>query len=167
MNRVDVSRAPRFGNEAKTLIDLHVFIDGVDGSHPATVKEGSDAFARAMAGEFGPIAPFEPPPKSREAWLMEIRAERLRRVVAAYGDAQRRFSLYGYLALLSSVPRLSAEQEDHHRVLVAAGLWEREMIAAAARLADMEDHPSVADDALWPPLDVDVAAALLELAKEH
>jgi hypothetical protein len=167
MNRVDVSRPPRFGDAAKTLIDLYVFIDGVDGSHPATVKEGSDAFARAMAGEFGPIEPFEPPPKSREAWLMEIRAERLRRVIAAYGDAGRRLSLYGYLALLSAIPRLSAEQGDHHRVLVAAGLWEREMIAAAARLADMEEPANVGDDALWPPLDPDVAAALVELAKEH
>lgn len=170
MNRVDVSRPPRFGDAAQTLIDLHVFISGVEGSHPATVKEGSAAFARAIAGEFGPVAPFEPPPKPRDVWLMEIRAERLRRVCAAYGDASRRLSLYGYLALLAALRAervLSEAQSQHRETLVAAGLWERAMIAAAASLAARDGAPDLADDALWPTLAPDVAAALLDLAKEN
>jgi hypothetical protein len=170
MVRVDVSRAPRFGDAAQTLIDLHVFIPGLEGSHPATVKEGGDAFARAMAGEFGPIEPFEPPPKPLDVWLMEIRAERLRRVCAAYVDSGRRLSLYGYLALLAAMRAervLLDEQARHHETLVAAGLWEREMLVAAGRFADMEDRPDISDDALWPPLDPAVAKALVDLAREN
>lgn len=169
MNRVDISRPPRFADAAGTIIDLHVLIPGLEGSHPATVKIGSDAFARAIAGEFGPIEPFEPPPKPRDVWLMEIRAERLRRVNAAYGDAGRRLSLYGYLALLGATSERSKTQEAHIHALVAAGLWERAMIASAKRLGEAQEMDALrlSSDASWPQIDPAAAEVLVELAKEN
>jgi len=44
-----------------------------------------------------------------------------------------------------------------------------ELVAPAKRLGDAKemDTRDISDDALWPPLDADVAKALVELAKEH
>ena len=65
MNIISIS-APTFANAANTLINLTLETDKF-GIIPFTAspndseKHGRDLFAQAMAGDFGPIAPFVPP----------------------------------------------------------------------------------------------------------
>lgn len=58
---------PVWGNSEHTVIDLTISVDGL-GTIPFTVLEGDvephgrELYARAIAGDFGDIAPFQGPP---------------------------------------------------------------------------------------------------------
>jgi hypothetical protein len=62
-------RAPKWGNEAHTIIDCTVTFAEIPGEHAFTadptdpVEHGSTLFESLKAGSAGPIAEYVPPPK--------------------------------------------------------------------------------------------------------
>lgn len=66
--QITSARNPIFKSADSQTIDLLVFFDSSSVEHPFTASaadseaHGRDLFARAMAGEFGPVSPFVPPP---------------------------------------------------------------------------------------------------------
>jgi hypothetical protein len=65
------AKNPKFVNAGKTLIDL-IVTHPIFGEIPFTASpddvedHGRDLFARAVAGEFGPVADYVPPPPPPE-----------------------------------------------------------------------------------------------------
>jgi hypothetical protein len=73
---------PKWANRSQTLIDLTVRFEGFDsdlpfGANPNDPEQhGRDIYARALAGEFGPIAPFDPTPYTTEDVAATIKEKR-------------------------------------------------------------------------------------------
>ena len=66
MTRLASARAPRWADEARTIIDLFVSWEGMAGEIPFTAspndveQHGREIFAAAIAGAFGDVGPFQP-----------------------------------------------------------------------------------------------------------
>lgn len=75
------ARNPRWSDASHTSITME--IDHPDygwipfAAHPLDVEpHGRELYARAVAGEFGPVQEYTPPPKTREQRIAEIEAQR-------------------------------------------------------------------------------------------
>ena len=80
MIELEYAKSPKFNNAEGNQIDLIAKFSHINEEVPflATsydvAEHGRDIFARALAGEFGEIAPYEPPPI--EYYESEVRAQR-------------------------------------------------------------------------------------------
>lgn len=78
------ANSPRWANRSQTLIDLVVRFEEIDEDLPFTANpndseaHGRDIFSRAVAGEFGEIAAFNPTPYTTEQVIVAIKEERNR-----------------------------------------------------------------------------------------
>lgn len=73
---------PKWANRSQTLIDLTVRFEEIDEDLPFTANpndseaHGRDIYARAAAGEFGPVSNFEPTPYTNDYVSNVIKEER-------------------------------------------------------------------------------------------
>lgn len=84
----------------------------------------------------------------------------------SHNGANRRQSLYGYLAYLSALSaadKMTGDQKSDLAVLVSAAEWEEKMIAAIPKIAAILDMSEIIA-ADWPVLKSDVADKLSALA---
>lgn len=166
------AHSPKWTSAARTSIDVIVVTDD-DQSLPYTARagdgwiDGEEIFASAVAGKFGKIAPFIATVPSPELLQAIARDERVRRVTIAYGDPEKRMSLYGYLAQLNAIDRPLTDIEAADRAtLIAAAEWEQAMIDAIPALVAKLDVAYLRFDDDWPKMKPDVAASLTKLAEE-
>lgn len=81
------AHSPKWGNEARSFIELLVIFQGV-GELPFAASSydkephGREIWHRALSGEFGEITPYTEPEKTPEQLLVEAKVERSR-VVAS------------------------------------------------------------------------------------
>lgn len=77
---------PKWINRSQTLIDLTVRFEEINEDLPFTANpndvetHGRDIYARAVAGEFGNVAPFNVTPPSNDSVKEAVRQERNRRL---------------------------------------------------------------------------------------
>lgn len=77
---------PAWANRSQTLVNLTVRFEEIDEDLPFTANpndveaHGRDIYARAIAGEFGAIAPFEATPPTVEQVSDAVRQERNRKL---------------------------------------------------------------------------------------
>jgi hypothetical protein len=80
--KLKYAKNPKWVNRSKTFIDLIVRFEEINEDLPFTanpqdvVEHGRDIFARAVAGEFGAIAEFDPVEPTIEDVSQAVRAER-------------------------------------------------------------------------------------------
>jgi hypothetical protein len=76
------AKDPKWANRRQTLINLIVRFEEINEDLPFTASptdseaHGRDIYARAVAGEFGTIAPFDPVPPTIEAVSQAVRNAR-------------------------------------------------------------------------------------------
>jgi hypothetical protein len=169
--KITSPRNPQWADSEKTVIDLTVTSDEY-GDIPLSVSKKDDTyglFAKTVKGDFGPIMPYRPPPPPTSRQLAAMAdAERLRRVVTAYVDGEKRTSAYGYFARLGAINEedRTDEQKFDMETLIAAADWEDEMIGRVNIIVDMNSAEAVTRDSSWPKLSVDMAARLKTLAEQ-
>lgn len=81
---------PRYSNGEGTVIDMIVSFDGLgDVPFSASMVDGEpdythELYQRALAGDFGPIAPYTEPVKTQDEMATLVDAERDRRIDAGF-----------------------------------------------------------------------------------
>jgi len=76
------ANAPKWANRSSTKIDLTVRFSEISEDLPFTADpndteaHGRDIYARAVAGEFGEVAPFDPVPPTTEQVSRSIKSQR-------------------------------------------------------------------------------------------
>ena len=116
---------PRFANESGGIL-----LDYDDEGMPSLYVDGGEMYARALAGEFGSVAPYAPPPEPTYA-------ERLAAARASATLTRREFFLG----------------------LDAMGIYDTIMTAELPRAAQIELETAAHFDRTWPTL-VEVAHSL-------
>ena len=109
---------PRFVNEANGIL-----LDYDDEGMPSLYVDSGDMYARAIAGEFGPVAPYIPPPEPTYE-------ERLAAARASATLTRREFFLG----------------------LDAMGIYDTVMAAELPRAARIELETATHFDRMWPTL---------------
>ena len=136
---------PVWGNEAKTLIDFVIEIDGVDGEIPHSSGPGEDLYERARAGRFGEIGPMRAPPKVASE-ILRARLNILAQQTIDAGYCGKRQSLYGYMAQINALIARDAATDAQRAdldILLDAAAWEQAVLDVAASATDTAGVP-------WP-----------------
>ena len=85
---IEYATSPVWANEANSIVNLIVKFDGIPTDAPFSASpvdpavHGRDLFARAVAGEFGPISPYSIPVLSSEQIREIAKANRAKAVDA-------------------------------------------------------------------------------------
>lgn len=144
--------SPKWATADHTVID--VIIEHDDGAAmPFSAMSsdqhgGSDIFASAVAGEYGPIADYTAPLFSPDI----IQGEYRRRIAATLqnkSDSLTREALY-LQNLAFHGTSLTAEQLAEVVMSNAINLWETAMIEVREALIAAQDTSTYALDATWP-----------------
>lgn len=158
-----VYTAPAFANPEGSQIDVTT-PSGARTTLTATDDETAAIFARATAGEFGPIAPYTPPAPDPDQVRRAIELACGLRIAAVLqgkdGSMQREASYLLQLAVLGQA--LSDEQKAEVAMFNAVNAWETAMIAQRDALAAAGDIAAAALDASWPAPPEGLAAFLAE-----
>ncbi|MFT4098995.1 MAG: hypothetical protein QM651_17885 [Rhodoblastus sp.] len=155
--------APVFANAAGTQIDITT-PRGVRTTLTADDPETAEIFAKAMAGDYGPIAAYVAPAPDPLQARRAIEMACAMRIVAALqgkdGSMQREAAYLLQLAVLGQT--LTDEQKAEVTMFNAVNAWETAMIEARDALIGAGDAASAALDASWPAPPSGLAEFLVE-----
>ena len=145
--------APRYGTPDHSIINVDVDFSGQTLAYACSATDSvalsRDLFARAIEGEFGPVAAYKPPVTLFSAEL--IVQEYRRRFDAALQGKEPSLLSYGLrLQYESSSRELTADEHADFGQLGAIDLWQTAMIEVREALIAAADTTTYMLDTTWP-----------------
>ncbi len=157
----------QWNNPEQTSFDVSIVIPGYADPIRHTVNIGDFDFPDGALVAWGEIAQYAPPVLAPKLLATMAKEQRILRVHIAYGDPEKRMSLYGYLGQLNAYAaqrELTPAETLDRETLIAAAEWEQSMLDAMGAIIARADINYIASNDAWPQMRDGLSASLTALA---